>query len=57
MSEAYRRLGHHLKLEPYPFERALLLAKSGELDGDLVRALPELELQLPNQIRLPVSIG
>ena len=56
ITEAYRRLGHSIRLEKLPPERALAMLNQGELDGDLVRSRSSLESSFPNvaRIRFPV---
>lgn len=57
LHEAYRRLGHSFSLEALPFERALLMANSGELDGDLIRSQPDLATQYPKLLRVTVPVA
>jgi len=52
--EIYRRLGINIIIKNYPAQRALSLANSGELDGDLVRRADGVSLQ-SNLIKVPTT--
>ena len=55
LKEAFRRLGHRLKVIKLPAERALLNANSGLDDGDAFR-IGGLEKSYPNLISVPESL-
>ncbi len=54
-TEAFRRIGVHLRLIKLPAERGLLLANEGYLDGDLTR-IAGLNAQYPNLVRVPEKL-
>lgn len=53
--EAFSRLGHELQVVSVPAERSLLMADSGQSDGDGLRVMG-LEAQYPNLLVVPESI-
>lgn len=53
--EAFRRVGHELRLVHLPAERALLNANAGIEDGELIR-IGGLEKEYPNLRRVPEKI-
>jgi len=55
-AEAFRRAGLRVELVRLPAERALLLANSGQIDGEIVR-VGGLEAQYGNLLRVPEAIA
>ncbi|NOQ62898.1 MAG: transporter substrate-binding domain-containing protein [Methyloprofundus sp.] len=53
-TEVYQRLGIDIVIQIHPAERALHLANSGAVDGDLIRAAMVSRIA-PNLIRIPTS--
>ena len=56
LRQAYARLGLELQARALPLRRALQMAESGELDGDLMRSAAALEAS-PQLIKVPVPVG
>ena len=56
MREAYRRLGHSLKVLRFPGARALVEANTGNVDGELFR-VGGVEKNFENLIRVPLNIS
>ncbi|RED49854.1 substrate-binding periplasmic protein [Aestuariispira insulae] len=56
MREAYGRMGITVEFSGLPAERALVVADSGRVDGELYR-IKNVHLKYPNLIMLPVPIG
>lgn len=56
MRQAYARLGITLEARPLPLRRALQMAESGDLDGDLMRSAAALE-GATQLIRIEVPVG
>lgn len=55
LTEAYDRLGYDIAIERVPAQRALVMANSGQVDGEAGR-VPVIELLNPKLIRVPTSI-
>ena len=53
-TEVYQRLGIDIEIKIHPAERALHLANSGEVDGDLIRVAMVSKVA-PNLLRVPTS--
>lgn len=53
--EAFRRVGHELRVLQLPHERALANANAGVEDGDLFRAAG-FEREYPNLVQVPVAL-
>jgi hypothetical protein len=58
-SEAFRRLGYGFELHGFPFERSLLEAESGRVDGEVGRIQFDeaLAAQYPTLIRVPEPVN
>ena len=56
MKEAYRRLGHSLKVVRFPGERALWAANTGVVDGELFR-VDGVDKKYTNLIKVPLNIS
>ena len=56
MREAYGRIGIEAQFTGLPAARALVVANSGRVDGELYR-IKNVHLKYPNLIMLPVPIG
>lgn len=55
MQEAYRRLGHQLKIVKLPGERALFTANKGDIDGELVR-VDGVDKNYENLVKVPGNL-
>lgn len=55
LKEAYRRIGQDIKIVSYPGNRAIEMANSGKVDGELAR-LPVIEKFYPNLVRIPTPL-
>lgn len=55
-TEAYRRLGHSLRITPMPLERGLVEANIGAIDGDLMRTTPGMS-NYPALIPVPIPLA
>ncbi|MBL4583813.1 MAG: transporter substrate-binding domain-containing protein [Pseudomonadales bacterium] len=55
LKEALGRIGYGLEVVVLPTERSLMMASSGAVDGELIRARA-IEQKYPDLIRIPVSI-
>lgn len=55
VTEAYRRLGHHLRLVKMPGERSLITADEGGVDGELFR-VGDVGRNYGNLVRVPVNL-
>jgi polar amino acid transport system substrate-binding protein len=56
LTEAYSRLGIDLEIQELPLERAIQVANSGSVDGELFRGEIE-KSDYPNVIKVPVVIA
>lgn len=56
MREAYKRIGIDAQFSDLPAARALVLANSGQVDGELYR-IKNIHLKYENLLMLPVAIG
>lgn len=55
LREAYRRIGIDLATDPFPRERSIVTADSGQTDGDLIR-VAGIESLYPNLVQVPEPV-
>ncbi len=56
LHEAYAQLGFDIRVAPYPSQRSLLVANSGEIDGELHR-IANIEEEYSNLVRVPTPVN
>lgn len=56
MTAVYRQVGYSLLIMPMPSKRGLVMANSGELDGELYR-VKSIDTEFTNLIAVPTALG
>ncbi|WP_339772520.1 hypothetical protein [uncultured Paraglaciecola sp.] len=56
LREAYYNIGFHIRVEPLPIARSLILSNKGYFDGELSR-VEGIDKEFRNLLRVPVAIN